>query len=253
VDFDRRAAPASSGTIRHTGSRDAAWLPERQVYGPEPASERDIEGLNRVFADAFTDVPRTGSWAYACRTSIPVLALRPARRRPGAMLCATSRARLALTSRTARGRRVDGPPRVRPDRQGAEWGRHRPTALDWLLERMWRRWDSKPCPVRGEIGSTRGSGSSRSSHGDVDERHQSRAGIAPRCVVAAQRCGRWRTLEAARHLVAALAPGYDYREILSPRTWPRRHVAHRRTTVDALVLWHSAHSRRAGRRMKCAC
>src|SRR2546425_5305170 len=32
-----------------------AWLPERQVYGPEPASERDIEGLNRVFADAFTD------------------------------------------------------------------------------------------------------------------------------------------------------------------------------------------------------
>src|SRR5438093_972684 len=32
-----------------------AWLPERQVYGPEPAGERDTEGLNRVFADAFTD------------------------------------------------------------------------------------------------------------------------------------------------------------------------------------------------------
>src|SRR2546426_596331 len=32
-----------------------AWLPERQVYGPEVARERDTEDLNRVFADAFTD------------------------------------------------------------------------------------------------------------------------------------------------------------------------------------------------------
>src|SRR2546428_11336949 len=32
-----------------------AWLPERQVYGPERATERDVEALNRVFADAFTD------------------------------------------------------------------------------------------------------------------------------------------------------------------------------------------------------
>src|SRR2546430_5713438 len=27
-----------------------AWLPERQVYGPEPAGERDTDALNRVFA-----------------------------------------------------------------------------------------------------------------------------------------------------------------------------------------------------------
>src|SRR5207253_29242 len=32
-----------------------AWLPEQQVSGPEPATERDVAGLNRVFADAFTD------------------------------------------------------------------------------------------------------------------------------------------------------------------------------------------------------
>src|SRR5438105_1294580 len=32
-----------------------AWLPEARVTGPEPAVERDIEGLNRVFAEAFTD------------------------------------------------------------------------------------------------------------------------------------------------------------------------------------------------------
>src|SRR3989442_5073767 len=32
-----------------------AWLLERQVYGPGRAGERDIDGLNRVFAEAFTD------------------------------------------------------------------------------------------------------------------------------------------------------------------------------------------------------
>ena len=32
-----------------------AWLPERHVSGPERAQERDIDGLNRVFAEAFTD------------------------------------------------------------------------------------------------------------------------------------------------------------------------------------------------------
>src|SRR2546427_10240474 len=32
-----------------------AWLPDTRVTGPERATERDIEGLNRVFAEAFTD------------------------------------------------------------------------------------------------------------------------------------------------------------------------------------------------------
>src|SRR5258705_3207846 len=32
-----------------------AWLPEARVTGPERPVERDIEGLNRVFAEAFTD------------------------------------------------------------------------------------------------------------------------------------------------------------------------------------------------------
>jgi GNAT superfamily N-acetyltransferase len=32
-----------------------AWLPERELLGPARATERDIEGLNRVFAEAFTD------------------------------------------------------------------------------------------------------------------------------------------------------------------------------------------------------
>src|SRR5438045_6250870 len=32
-----------------------AWLPDTRITGPEGATERDIEALNRVFADAFTD------------------------------------------------------------------------------------------------------------------------------------------------------------------------------------------------------
>src|SRR2546427_9540397 len=32
-----------------------AWLPEQQLSGHEPPSERDVAGLNRVFAEAFTD------------------------------------------------------------------------------------------------------------------------------------------------------------------------------------------------------
>jgi GNAT superfamily N-acetyltransferase len=31
------------------------WQPERAAHGPHPAVERDIPGLNRLFADAFTD------------------------------------------------------------------------------------------------------------------------------------------------------------------------------------------------------
>lgn len=32
-----------------------AWLPDRSVSGPERATVRDIEPLNRIFSDAFTD------------------------------------------------------------------------------------------------------------------------------------------------------------------------------------------------------
>ena len=31
------------------------WLPERAANGPQQVTERDIPGLNRLFADAFTD------------------------------------------------------------------------------------------------------------------------------------------------------------------------------------------------------
>src|SRR5439155_89990 len=51
-----RRGPAWCATTPPSSERAMrAWLPERQVYGPERAGERDIDGLNRVFAEAFTD------------------------------------------------------------------------------------------------------------------------------------------------------------------------------------------------------
>lgn len=32
-----------------------AWLPDREIYGPERPGARDIEPLNRIFSEAFTD------------------------------------------------------------------------------------------------------------------------------------------------------------------------------------------------------
>src|SRR5882724_3746802 len=109
-----------------------AWLPERQVYGPEPAGERDTDGLNRVFADAFTDryrrdglvgvrVPHLNPqvWRYALLDA-----------GPGAMLWRDEAGHVVAfniahrSGRTARGpihpsapERWMGPLAVRPDRQ----------------------------------------------------------------------------------------------------------------------------------------
>src|SRR5216683_1206941 len=116
-----------------------AWLPERQVYGPEPASERDIEGLNRVFADAFTDryrrdglvgvrVPHLNPqvWRYALLDA-----------GPGAMLWRDEAGHVVAFNIAHRSGAEGwmGPLAVRPDRQGAGVGKTIVrTALDWLLE-----------------------------------------------------------------------------------------------------------------------
>ncbi len=116
-----------------------AWLPERQVYGPEPASERDIDGLNRVFADAFTDryrrdglvgvrVPHLNPqvWRYALLDA-----------GPGAMLWRDEAGHVVAFNIAHRSRAEGwmGPLAVRPDRQGAGVGKTIVrTAIDWLLE-----------------------------------------------------------------------------------------------------------------------
>jgi len=104
-----------------------AWLPERQVYGPEPATERDTEALNRVFADAFTDRYRRDGlvgvrvpylnpqvWRYALRDA-----------GAGAMLWRDESGEVVAFNIVHRSGTEGwmGPLAVRPDRQGAGVGK----------------------------------------------------------------------------------------------------------------------------------
>src|SRR6266581_3401240 len=116
-----------------------AWLPERQVYGPEVAGERDTEDLNRVFAEAFTDryrrdglvgvrVPHLNPhvWRYALLDA-----------GDGAMLWRDEAGRVAAFNIAHRSGAEGwmGPLAVRPDRQGGGVGKTIVrTATDWLLE-----------------------------------------------------------------------------------------------------------------------
>src|SRR5947208_5774857 len=116
-----------------------AWLPERQVYGPERAGERDIDGLNRVFAEAFTDryrrdglvgvrVPQLNPdvWRYALLDA-----------GEGAMLWRDEADQVAAFNVAHRSGLEGwmGPLAVRPDRQGLGLGKAVvQAAIEWLKE-----------------------------------------------------------------------------------------------------------------------
>src|SRR5438874_8808574 len=103
-----------------------AWLPEQQLSGPEPATERDVAGLNRVFAEAFTDryrrdglvgvrVPHLNpqAWRYALLDALA-----------GALLWRDDSGQIAAfnIAHCSGTEGWMGPPAVRPDRQGAGVG-----------------------------------------------------------------------------------------------------------------------------------
>jgi GNAT superfamily N-acetyltransferase len=117
-----------------------AWLPEARVTGPEPAVERDIEGLNRVFAEAFTDryrrdgligvrVPQLNPlvWRYALLDA-----------GEGAMVWRDEHGDIAAfnVAHQAGSEGWMGPLAVRPDRQSTGVGKTIVrTAADWLIDR----------------------------------------------------------------------------------------------------------------------
>jgi GNAT superfamily N-acetyltransferase len=117
-----------------------AWLPESRVTGPERATERDIEGLNRVFAEAFTDryrrdglvgvrVPQLNPlvWRYALLDA-----------GDGALVWRDERDEIAAFNIAHHGGAEGwmGPLAVRPDRQGGGIGKTIVgTAADWLMDR----------------------------------------------------------------------------------------------------------------------
>ena len=117
-----------------------AWLPEREVQGPEHPGERDIEGLNQVFAEAFTDRYRRDGlvgvrvpylnpqiWRYALADA-----------GEGAMVWRDERGRIAAFNIAHRSGSEGwmGPLAVRPDRQGMGLGKLIVrSAVEWLVSR----------------------------------------------------------------------------------------------------------------------
>jgi GNAT superfamily N-acetyltransferase len=116
------------------------WQPERAAVGPQPATEKDIPGLNRLFADAFTDryrrdglvgvrVPflHAAIWRYAIADA-----------GDGAMLWRDEQERIVAFNIAHRSG-VEGwmgPLAVRPDRQLGGLGKAIVTAaVDWLRGR----------------------------------------------------------------------------------------------------------------------
>jgi GNAT superfamily N-acetyltransferase len=119
--------------------RGMMWRPDRSVHGPDRASVRDIEPLNRLFTDAFTD-----RYARDGLTGVRVPPLTPAIWRyaiedaaEGAMLWRDADGSLVAFNMAHRSGAEGwmGPIAVRPDRQGSGIGRTVVQAgSEWLRE-----------------------------------------------------------------------------------------------------------------------
>lgn len=117
-----------------------AWLPDREIYGPERPTTRDVEPLNRVFSEAFTDRYRrdgmTGVRVPYLNPAIWRYALEDAGegamvwRDPDGELCGFNMVHLSGREGWM------GPLAVRPDRQGSGLGKSMiRTGITWLRER----------------------------------------------------------------------------------------------------------------------
>lgn len=227
-----------------------AWLPERQLFGPEPAGERDTEGLNRVFADAFTDRYRRDGlvgvrvpylnpqvWRYALLDA-----------GPGALLWRDEAGHVAAFNIAHRSGSEGwmGPLAVRPDRQGAGVGKTIVrAALDWLLEQRVTTLGLETMPRTVEnigfyakLGFAPGHLTVTLTNDIATRGHPAPALLSQRKGAAGAAA-----LDAARRLVTDLAPGYDFtREILltAELGLGDTSLLDGAEGLDALVLWHSA-------------
>ena len=227
-----------------------AWLPERQVAGPERALERDIESLNRVFADAFTDryrrdglvgvrVPHLNPqvWRYALLDA-----------GEGAMVWRDEAGQIVAFNVAHRSGTEGwmGPLAVRPDRQGVGIGKTIVrAAVDWLLEQRVVTLGLETMPRTVEnigfyarLGYTPAFLTVTMTR-DLTARGQ---GVP---VLLSQRSAdaRAAATAAAVTLVQGLVPGTDFtREILltAELGLGDTTLLDGATGLDALVLWHSA-------------
>jgi len=199
-----------------------AWLPDTRVTGPERATERDIEGLNRVFAEAFTDryrrdgligvrVPQLNPlvWRYALLDA-----------GDGAMVWRDEQGDVAAfnVAHQAGAEGWMGPLAVRPDRQGTGVGKTIVrTAADWLIDRGVTTLGLETMPRTPEnigfyarLGFTPGFLTVTLTNEIATRGHP-----APVLLSKASAADKETTMAAARRLVDDLVPGVDFsREIL---------------------------------------
>ncbi len=227
-----------------------AWLPERHVVGPERPSDGDIEPLNRVFADAFTDryrrdglvgvrVPQLNPdvWRYALLDA-----------GDGAMVWRDEGGHIAAFNVAHRSGSEGwmGPLAVRPDRQGAGIGKLIVrAAIDWLIERGVATIGLETMPRTVEnigfyarLGFLPGYLTVTLTRDIAARGHAAPALLSQRVADAHQRA----TL-AASQLVSELVPGPDFtREILltAELGLGDTTLVDGPRGLDAAVLWHSA-------------
>jgi GNAT superfamily N-acetyltransferase len=227
-----------------------AWLPDPRVTGPERATERDIDGLNRVFAEAFTDryrrdgligvrVPQLNPlvWRYALLDA-----------GDGAMVWRDEHGDVAAfnVAHLAGAEGWMGPLAVRPDRQGTGVGKTIVrTAADWLIERGVATLGLETMPRTPEnigfyarLGFTPGFLTITLTN-EIATRGQ------PVPVLLSRRSGddKESAMQAARRLVGDLVPGIDFsREILlsAELGLGDTSLVEGDDGLDALALWHSA-------------
>lgn len=195
-----------------------AWLPERRVEGPLQAGERDIDALNRLFAEAFTDRYRRDGlvgvrvpplnprvWSYALRDA-----------GDGAMVWRDEDGRLVAFNVAHRcgSEGWMGPLAVRVDRQGSGIGKTIVrTATEWLLDHGVTTLGLETMPRTVEnigfysrLGFIPGHLTLTMTRELAVRR---RGGAAPALLSRLEAATRGETLAAARALADSLVPGYD--------------------------------------------
>lgn len=227
-----------------------AWLPERQVSGPETATEDDIESLNRVFADAFTDRYRRDGlvgvrvpylnpqvWKYALLDA-----------GAGALVWRDTSGQIAAFNMAHRSGTEGwmGPLAVRPDRQGAGIGKLVVrAAVDWLIEQGATTVGLETMPRTVEnIGFYSRLGFTPGYLTITMTRDISPRGHAVPTLLSQQRpAAQDATVAAAARLMAQLVNGPDFsREVLltAELGLGDTTLIEGAGGLDALVLWHSA-------------
>jgi GNAT superfamily N-acetyltransferase len=227
-----------------------AWLPEQhELRGPERAGERDIEGLNRVFADAFTDRYRrdglVGVRVPQLNPTVWRFALLDAGE--GAFLWRDERGEVAAFN-VAHRSGVEGwmgPLAVRPDRQGGGAGKTIVrTALDWLLDRGVATLGLETMPrTVDNVGFYARLGFDPGYLTVTLTQDVARRGHTPPALLSERRGAQSeQALLAARTLASGLVPGIDFtHEILLTAELQLGDTCliDGRHGLDAFVLWHS--------------